>query len=133
MLTNLRPRLGSLDTRIARQPPKTADPFYLSPEWRALMGAIIAERGRRCQDPSHQGAHERGTRVFGDHIIELKDGGATLDRRNVLLRCGACHTRKTIAARAARMSRITTPEIAGGWAASAAGRGRYVHPERAAL
>jgi 5-methylcytosine-specific restriction protein A len=97
-----------LDTRAVKPPPKTADPFYLSPEWRALMGAIIAERGRRCQDPHHQGLHQRGTRVFGDHVVELKDGGAPLDPTNVLLRCGSCHTRKTAATRAARMARPAT-------------------------
>jgi 5-methylcytosine-specific restriction protein A len=104
-LTNLRPRLTTLDTRVVKPAPKMADPFYLSPEWRALMGAIIAERGRRCEDPLHNGLHERSPRVFGDHIVELKDGGAPLDPANVLLRCGACHTRKTIAARAVRMAR----------------------------
>jgi 5-methylcytosine-specific restriction protein A len=104
-LTNLRPRLSVLDTRVVKPPPKTADPFYLSVEWRALMGAIISERGRRCQDPHHKGLHERSPRVFGDHVVELKDGGAPLDPANVLLLCGACHTRKTIAARAARMAK----------------------------
>jgi hypothetical protein len=102
-LTNLRPRLAALDTRIAKHPPKTADPFYLSPEWRALMHAIISERGRRCQE-----CGRTGCRLFGDHVVELKDGGAPLDPRNVLLRCGACHTRKTAAARAARMARPAT-------------------------
>ena len=86
-------------------PEKTADAFYNSPEWRALKAEIIAERGLRCEDPQC----ERTTppsRVFGDHIIELKDGGAPLDKRNVLLRCGACHTRKTAEARAERTARL---------------------------
>src|SRR5690348_2732457 len=37
-------------------PAKKADPFYLSPEWRALMAAIIKARfggpeNARCEDP----------------------------------------------------------------------------------
>ncbi len=43
-------------------------------------------------------------RVFGDHVRELKDGGALLDPRNVLLRCGSCHTIKSNAERAKRMA-----------------------------
>jgi 5-methylcytosine-specific restriction protein A len=27
-------------------------------------------------------------RLFGDHIVELRDGGAPLDKRNLTLRCG---------------------------------------------
>jgi hypothetical protein len=43
--------------------------------------------------------------VFGDHIVELRDGGAPLDPANVLLRCGRCHTTKTVAERARRTAR----------------------------
>jgi hypothetical protein len=69
------------------------------------MSEIIAERGRRCEDTDHDPSRPRiGVRLFGDHIRELQDGGAALDKRNVLLRCGACHTRKTARARAARMA-----------------------------
>ena len=48
-------------------------------------------------------------RVFGDHIIELKDGGALLDGRNVMLRCGSCHTRKTFEERAKRSATSFAP------------------------
>lgn len=101
----LPPGVATLDTRAAQPAPKTADPFYLSPEWRALVAAIIAERGPYCQGAEHDTRRTRGPgiRLFGDHIVERKDGGAELDRRNIMLLCGACHTRKTIAARAARM------------------------------
>jgi 5-methylcytosine-specific restriction enzyme A len=82
---------------------KTAAPFYLSPEWKALMRHLIKERGRRCEDEYHDPNHPReGIRIFGDHIIEIVDGGALLDRHNVLLRCGKCHGRKTAETRAAR-------------------------------
>ena len=78
-------------------PRKVADPFYRGAEWRALVAAIKRQRGNRCE------ACGRGHRVIiGDHIRELKDGGAALDAANVRLLCLPCHNAKTAAARAAR-------------------------------
>lgn len=89
---------------------KVAAPFYLSAEWKELMRQIIAQRGRRCEDPSHDPSRPRdGIRIFGDHIRELADGGAPLDPRNILLRCGSCHTKKTAATRAARYHVANAP------------------------
>lgn len=102
----LRPAIATIDTRSVKPPPKTADSFYLSPEWRALMAEIIRERGRCCEDPEHDTRYPRaGIRVYGDHTHELRDGGAPLDKRNVLLRCARCHGRKTAAAKRARLER----------------------------
>lgn len=82
---------------------KKADSFYSSPEWRSLMKMIIGVRGRRCEDPKHaEGSPRAGMRVYGDHIVEILDGGATLDPANIMLRCGPCHGRKTADARATR-------------------------------
>lgn len=97
----VRPALATIDTRTVRPPEKVAEPFYQSAEWRVLMKQVIAERGMRCEDPECT-RMTAPSRVFGDHVVELRDGGAALDPANILLRCGACHTRKTIAARAAR-------------------------------
>lgn len=97
------PRLGTLDTRRLSMPAKIVEPFYTSAPWRQLMARIIAQRGRRCQDPEHKGRHDPTARIFGDHIVERRDGGADLDEANVLLRCGSCHTSKTAAARQARL------------------------------
>jgi 5-methylcytosine-specific restriction enzyme A len=102
---SLAPRIRLLEQRTALPPEKTVDPFYISPDWRALMAEIIAERGRRCEDPQCQRTRPP-SRVFGDHIVELRDGGAPLDKRNVLLRCGSCHTRKTAEARVARTAQL---------------------------
>jgi 5-methylcytosine-specific restriction protein A len=104
MLKTLQPRLKALDTRRVLPPPKRAEPFYTSPEWRELMARIIAERGRRCQQ-----CGRIGCRIFGDHIVELKDGGAPLDPSNVMLRCGSCHTAKTARVRAERMRAPSKP------------------------
>jgi len=99
-LQKLRP-----STRARRRPPKKmADDFYHSSEWRALINQIIRRRGRICQDPSHDPANPRmGIRIFGDHILEIRSGGAKLDPNNVMLRCGACHSRKTASARRDRL------------------------------
>lgn len=89
--------IAILDTTTARLPPKTADPFYLSKPWRDLVGSILAERGRRCEECGRTDG-----RIYGDHIVELRDGGEPLDRRNILMRCHACHERKGAAERARR-------------------------------
>lgn len=96
-LTCMRPLVGVLDISIAKEPPKRADGFYTSPEWRALMASIKRKRLDCCEQCGRS-----GTRLFGDHIQELKDGGAPLDENNVQLLCGSCHTAKTARARAAR-------------------------------
>jgi len=72
----------------------TVDPFYQSREWQAFRAAVIRERGLRCEDKEHPPGQPI-TRLDLDHIVELSDGGAPLDRRNVILRCRSCHVRKT--------------------------------------
>ncbi len=102
-LRTLGPLVPPSDGRIARPEPKRADPFYQSREWRELLARIVAARGRRCEDPAHDPRYPRdGIRIFGDHVRELRDGGAPLDVANILLRCGACHARKTVDERAER-------------------------------
>jgi 5-methylcytosine-specific restriction protein A len=97
-LKMLQPRLKALDTRRIKPARKQTEPFYLSPEWRALMAAIIKARGRRCQQ-----CGRTDCRVFGDHVVELRDGGTPLDPSNILLRCGSCHSAKTARVRVERM------------------------------
>jgi 5-methylcytosine-specific restriction endonuclease McrA len=98
--------VGVIDTRIARPAPKTADPFYLSPEWRKLVSGLIAKRGRRCEACGKtSGDDGQPVRLIGDHVHELRDGGAPLDEGNVRLVCQPCHNVKTAKARAERMAR----------------------------
>ena len=99
-LNCLKPLVGVLDTSIAHEPPKRADSFYTSPEWRTLMTVIRTKRPACCEK-----CGRTGTRLFGDHIKEIKDGGARLDERNIQLLCGSCHTSKTNKARAERYAR----------------------------
>lgn len=99
-------RVPSVDIRSAVPPVKETNPFYSSAAWLTLLAAIIKERGRVCEDPKHAfnrthrlknalpDASSLG-RIYGDHIIELRDGGAPLDKSNIMLRCAVCHGRKT--------------------------------------
>lgn len=91
-------RLQLLDTTTAPPPPReSTDPFYGSPEWKDFIRGVIKQRGRRCEGrlPNGMECGRTGCRIFGDHIVELQDGGARLDERNIQLLCGSCHTIKT--------------------------------------
>lgn len=95
-----------VDIRSAQPPIKEGAAIYDSPEWRRLVAALIRERGRICEDPDHNynrthrlknalPAPDSLGRIYGDHIVELADGGAPFVATNVLLRCAVCHGRKT--------------------------------------
>jgi hypothetical protein len=98
MLHKLRPGRQKVELK-----PKQAKPFYLSNEWRSLISMIKKQRGNQCHDPDHPHDVPRWKgRIYGDHVIELADGGAALDPRNIVLRCHLCHQRKTVRHRIAR-------------------------------
>ena len=104
-LATIQPRLRTLDQRPAQEPPKVADSHYGTPEHRQWRAAVIARAGGRCQDPECQTPNRTVIRLFADHIVELRDGGAATDVRNGMARCGSCHTLKTNAERAKRQAR----------------------------
>ena len=97
----LKPLLSTIDTRTVRPMPKERDDFYKSPEWMALRDRVRADAKWTCQRP---GCGKRG--LYVDHIVELRDGGARLDRSNAELLCASCHTTKTNAERAKRTRSI---------------------------
>lgn len=100
-------RLSTLDVRVARPAPKTADKAYTTPEHRAWSRAVIARAKRRCQGA---GCARTGVRLFADHIREIRDGGAPLDLANGQALCGSCHGRKTAAERARRTAARHAPD-----------------------
>lgn len=91
------PRIGRVEQRRLKPAAKKADPFYQSREWRELVARLIAERGRRCQECGASSG-----RIYADHVMELRDGGAPLDPTNIRLLCAACHAAKTSIAMKAR-------------------------------
>ena len=101
-------------SQAERRAAKPTHPFYGSAEWKALIRQIIAARGRRCQDPHCRTPYRgEGGKVYGDHIVELADGGAPLDESNVLLRCASCHGRKTQEAKRQRAGGRSRPDQGG--------------------
>ena len=101
-LRMLKPRLATIDTSIARPlppPEKVAAPYYTTPEHREWSRQVINRAGGMCQG---NGCGRTNVRLFADHIIELKDGGAPLDLRNGQALCGSCHGIKTARARRER-------------------------------
>lgn len=91
-----KPRLMTGAARVASAP-KVALPFYRTPEWTALVASLIKRRGRKCED-----CGASGCRIYADHVVELKDGGAPLDPANIRLLCAPCHGKKTAKERARR-------------------------------
>lgn len=84
------------------------NPIYQTPAYRAWRERVIANAGRRCEwldGGVRCPKSEPRNRMFADHRIELKDGGAPFDPSNGQCFCGAHHTIKTNMARVARMSR----------------------------
>lgn len=98
-LKTMAPLVRTIDHRSVKPAAKKVDPFYNSTEWRKLMARLFAERGRHCQD-----CGKSEIKLYGDHVIELQDGGAPLDPTNVRIRCASCHTTKTGQARARRLA-----------------------------
>lgn len=104
-LTTRVARLAIQDTRSIRAPPTTTNPFYRSPEWTTLMSRLIRQRGRACEECGRtQEEDGRPVRIYGDHIRELRDGGAPLDPANIRLLDANCHNKKTAAERAKRLA-----------------------------
>ena len=101
----MRPRLKAMDHRTVKpMDPRTyaarrkADPamaFYGTSAWQTMRKEVVEERGYRCED-----CGTVPSRIYCDHVVELKDGGAPLDKTNIRLRC---HTTTTLRARGERM------------------------------
>ena len=98
-IKSLPPLVKPLNQSIAKPVPRTIEPLYSSKAWLSLMSRIKRLRGNHCERCEAKG------RLVGDHIVELKDGGAPLDPANVQLLCWSCHTIKTNAERAKRIAR----------------------------
>lgn len=101
-LRTLAPHIATLDTSCARPLPKITEAHYHTPEHREWSRKVIERADGRCQG---RGCGRTGVRLFADHIIELKDGGAPLDLNNGQALCGSCHTTKTAEKRRERMMR----------------------------
>lgn len=108
-MRKLQPPFRSIDARAVQPPAKTADPIYRLPEYREWREMVIRRAGRRCQATTVDGRRcskqEPYHRMFADHVVEIRDGGAMYDPANGMCLCGQHHTIKTYRARADRMRR----------------------------
>lgn len=92
-------RLGaSAGQRVTTQP-KTVDPHYLTPEHEAWRKVVLRKARYRCEG---LGCGASGVKLYADHVVEIKDGGAPLDPANGQALCARCHARKTARERAYR-------------------------------
>lgn len=101
----LKPRLATIaPSRIKPLPPpeKERAHHYGTPEHRAWQREVVARAHGMCQG---NGCGRTNVRLFADHIIELKDGGAPFDLRNGQALCGSCHSTKTAKAKREREAR----------------------------
>lgn len=96
-LGTLGQRVTPSDLRLVQPAAKQPAAHYQTPEHAAWRKEVLRRGGAQCQRCGRS-----GTRLFADHITELRDGGAPLDARNGQALCGACHTQKTAAARQSR-------------------------------
>lgn len=118
-VATLRPRLAIVELRTAPPPPKQADSHYLDPAHRAWANDVCERDRWRCQwieadDQQCQASRDRGDVMVADHIIEIKDGGARLDRRNGQCLCTRHNTIKGLQARAKRLELSGAADAAGG-------------------
>jgi 5-methylcytosine-specific restriction enzyme A len=97
----------AIDTRAVRPPPRQPEPHYNTAAHVVWAREVVQRAGGRCEAVDRYGLRCTKAapfhRMFADHRIEVRDGGALLDLSNGQCLCGAHHTRKTIEARAKRL------------------------------
>lgn len=96
------PMVRSANLAIARTSPKKTDSIYGSAAYAEWAEAVKKRDGYRCVDPACKGPHYPGQKVYADHKVEVKDGGAKFDVANGITRCASSHTFKTNRERARR-------------------------------
>ena len=112
-LKSIRPRIGPAQVTKISPIDKGSGyaSLYDSKEWKALRAEVMSERGRHCA-----ACGQSEGRMHCDHIIELSDGGAALDKKNIQVLCHVCHCKKTVNTRNKRMgwqppARPATPSL----------------------
>jgi 5-methylcytosine-specific restriction endonuclease McrA len=97
-LAKLKPRVFNAEKRFSER--KVREFFYATKEWREARKLSVAMHAYQCAR-----CGRRGCRLFVDHIIERRDGGASLAQGNLEPLCGSCHSLKTAEARRQRLDR----------------------------
>lgn len=100
-------KIRTMDTRSVRPRPKKVDQDLRDPMHLIWRAQVLTRAGYRCEAVNEDGKRcsvAAPDTLFADHIMERFDGGALFDPDNGQCLCGSHHSKKTIAARAARMS-----------------------------
>ena len=108
-MKNLPQRIPTADLRLAPAAPKVPDDFYRSRAWREARELCLALHSFRCVECPPEASRPR--RLFVDHRVEIKDGGAPLDQSNLRPLCGSHHTIKTVRTRADRFRDEGAPNL----------------------
>lgn len=98
-LRRLQPRISTLNTSVVRTLPRKTESVYSTQMWRDARTQALKRARYTC---SALGCSRNRCRLFVDHIIELRDGGAPYEQSNLQVLCGEHHTLKTNAVRAVR-------------------------------
>ncbi len=106
-LTIAKPRIPVTKTGPFANAPtkKRTDSIYGTAAHRHWRAQVIQRARGRCEGKQHQGPNPPEGRLYADHIIELKDGGAPFDVTNGQALCHSCHEAKGAAERAKRLLR----------------------------
>ncbi len=79
---------------------KPVEAWYRTPDYVRWSRAIRERASFRCEQCGRV-----DTRMFADHIKEVKDGGSLFDLNNGMCLCGSCHVLKTNVERLLRAER----------------------------
>lgn len=86
--------------------PKVAAPTYRDSEYPRWRARVIARAGARCEwreAGQRCGRSHPDHRMYADHIVEVRDGGAEFDPANGQCLCASHHQLKTAAERRRRL------------------------------
>jgi 5-methylcytosine-specific restriction protein A len=108
-ISTLKPLVPRGDGRTVIPAPSpsqgTIDPVYNDERYKVWRKAVVANARFRCEaiDNGFRCVKSApASRLFADHIIELRDDGSPFDPANGQCLCGRHHSLKTAAARARR-------------------------------
>jgi 5-methylcytosine-specific restriction enzyme A len=105
-LGSLPPRIAQADTRrLQPMPANPVDPELNTANYKYWRAEVLRRAGYRCEAVDNGLRCPRAApraRLYADHIVERRDGGALFDPANGQALCGSHHVAKTARARAGR-------------------------------
>ena len=98
-LRTLSPLVRSTNTATTPHPPKVKATVYTTPQYRVWRATVVGRAQGRCEYHDHHGHRctraQPEYRMYADHIVELRDGGAVYDSSNGQCLCYMHHTIKS--------------------------------------